>query len=1128
MSQVPINLPFEQLSSYEKPMLLLTQALDNEMTTRGVMQTLVDVDGLSPKERDLLTDRLKEKIGRNAITDSAIDIITNPFVLLMAVTSPVGGQALSRTGKAIFDMSERFSPFVKEQGGMHSALGILAPMQKFQGTSLTPAVQAMTKGVDTMERQMLETVSTPLARVLERHGLETLNFSGITDPAKQAKAKELSDTLWASLEGLDREVVQITPRIKDGALKFAKKTRARQVIADLDEEVARRGLTELRDAMRKAMDDRRMALFGNEAASAKAGKFVADEQKMLRIWQGLRYGIGSDTATRGTGAHIAAMMLGPEVSQAIETGALAADDFYGVIRKIVDSQPTHYMPRNVIDMKGAVSKTQLLEQRRSRTLVATGASLSRSGGTPHWDPDDLEGVFKMFGATEEGQKALSATRRRIQKTLDKGGVARTYRINAQESLSRYFRDTGVTHALYVQTVEDLPRLAQRIKDTRGMAKPEKVKALEAVTPRLAQMDGRTSLAKVLHDEHYLLEDRFAKEALEVIVRQATGAQKVEHVATHMALIKAKEGAQALLDSPVGGALKGSGKWGQGIYDRMKGFANTEMSFGEAKGFSGALARYFYVTHLGLNLASVTMNMMQPLLLASTYGGLGNVANGYKKAFAELGGYIQERVGKYGVRALNDVEHMALINKHFKFSNVDGENLIQIGRDTFSTLDSVGYKGDALAGAVRRESYFFDYPMKMFEKAEWLNRSVAAHSVESAYNAAGRNLSKGSADYYRMLSDVDEMVSGTQFGGSALNTPLAFQGVGPLGRFGNNPLARQFLGFPLRSTTALTYQSARLGDRGAVKGITQDLIRGMGVSAIFYELGKNTFGADLSQGLFGASLTQLAGGERFFQDGNEYIPIPPIVDIPVNIVRGVLDSGQRELLQNNIPRLVPGGIAISRAMGMLPDLPDSPVFGLPGALQKTYVDFRQRTPEGMVAVYKADGTLIDYQSPGMLFSKMLGVDMGRFKETGDFDGFMLKNREQIVEYRRRAIQALLSNEIPKMQAVKSEFKRRYGMDLTISKEQLDDAMKNRLVTRSERILDRIPPDQRPMFQAMAASRAENLGVGAEGIAGADTARERMQSRRINALPLTEDQQQVMAEEAYRAEGRKRAMESFQGY
>jgi hypothetical protein len=1117
MSQVPMNLPFEQLTSYEKPMVLLTQALDNELTVRGALQTLADSDGLSPKERDLFTDRLKNRVGRNAVTDTVIDIVTNPFVLLMAATTPVGGQALSRTGKAIFDMAERFSPMVKEQGGLHAALGLLAPMQLFRGTALTPAVNAVTKGVGDLERQMLDTVGEPLRKVLEKHGLESLNHEMVRDPAKKDLAKRMNHALHASLNGMDKEYKSaraFLKKKKDGTWRMGMKETdvPRLVAQDMDQEIGRLGLTELRDAYRKALRDRYIKTHGDEAASAVAGKFVPDEQKLLRQVQGVKMGFKADGVLRGTGSEVTAMLMGPEVAMALSKGEIAEDQVMGFLKTIIEKHPEFYLPRNVIDVKGARSMADVLEQRRSRSLVATGSTLSRSSTLGNWDPDDLKEVYGMFGSTEAGEKMLAASQRKVQKMLDRGRVVRTYRVNAQESLSRYFRDTGFTHALYVQTADQFPMVQQAIKDTRGMAKPEKVKAMEGQLYRSPLMDDRKSLAQLLQEEHYLLEDRFAKESLEVVLRGAAGVQKVEHVATHMALIRGKEALGRMLESPIGKAMQKAGKWGQGLHDRLKGVVDSELSFGEAKGISGALARYFYVTHLGLNLSSVTMNMMQPLLMASTWGGLGNVMKAYTAAFKEMGGYISERVGKYGFKALTDEQHGDLIRKHFKYANVDGENLVQIGRDSFSTLDNISYKSEGLAGVARKESYFYDYPMKLFEKAEWLNRNVAAHTVENLYRGKGIDISKGSEGYLRMLRDVGENVSATQFGGSTLNTPMMFQGVGPFGRLGNNPLMRQFLSFPVRSVTSLTFDSPRLGGRGFVKGVGQDFVRGMGTSAIFYEIGKNTFGVDLSQGLYGSSLTQVVGGDRFFQDGNEYIPIPPVVDIPVNIVRGMLDPGQRELLQNNIPRLIPGGIALSRTLNLMPNLPESPVFGLPGALQKTYVDFKQRTPDGMVAVFKADGTLVDYQSPGMIFAKQLGVDMGKFRETGDFDGYLLKNREQIVEYRRRAIQALLSNEIPKMRSVQAEFERRFGIKLTISKDQLDEAMKNRVVSRTERIMDRMPPELRSQYQAMAAGRAEHLGLQSEDITGAETARQRMQNRRIEARPLTVEQQQIMQQES----------------
>lgn len=1121
MSQVPMNLPFEQLASYDKPQLLLTQALDNELTVRGALQTLVDTDSLTPNERDLFTTRLKERIGRNPITDSVVDIVTNPFVLLMMVTSPVAGAALSRTGKAIFDVGERYSPFVKEQGGLLAALGLLAPTQLFKGTALTPAVQAFTKGVDQMEKQMLDTVADPLRKVLERHGLQSLNPEKVADAAKKAKALELNQLLWASLEGADQanRVVKYRALEEDGKWVLKKVmdgTTGPLVTADLKAVAEREGMTDVIEAFRKARDDRRMALFGNAAESARQGKFVADEQKLLRSWQGIRMGHSGSGALAGTGADMAATILGPEVTEQILAGTIGRQEILQGLREMIENQPANYMPRNIIDIVGEnVPMDRLLEQRRSRALVATGSTLTRMTSAGVYHPEDLRGVFSRFGMTEDGAKLLQDTEKKLKALKDKGDQARVYRINAQESLSRYFRDTGVTHALYVQTVDDLPMLSQRIKDTAGTMKPEKVAQLQQQFGDNPLLDGRQSLAEVFYRQHYALEDRFAKEALEVMLRGAVGSQKVEHVATHMAILQGKRGIRTMLDSGIGKAMKDSGSWGKGLYQKFDEMANAELTFGEAKGMSGQLARYFYVTHLGLNLGSVTMNMMQPLLYASVYGGLGNVMKAYTQAFKEMGSYVKERIGTYGFKALTDEQHRDLIAKHFKYANADGDNLIQIGRDTFSTLDSISYKSQALAGVNRKESYFFDYPMKLFEKAEWMNRNVAAYSVENAYRKAGIDVARGTPGYQRMLSDVGEMVGATQFGGSTLNTPLAFQGVGPFGRLGNNPLFRQFLSFPLRTLTTLAYDSPRFMDRGVFKGIGQDFIRGMGISAVFYEAGKNTFGADLSPGLFGASLTQAVGGDRFFQDGNEYIPIPPVVDIPMNLIRGALDPGQRDLLQNNIPRLIPGGIAASRVMGLLPNLMETPLFGLPGSLQKTYIDPKQRTEDGRIAVFKGDGTLIDYQNPGQIFAKALGVDMGTFGQTADFDGFLLKNREQIVQYRQQAIQALLGNDIPKMQAVRAEFKRRYGMDLTISKDQLDQAIKNRTVSRTERILDRMPPDQRQMFQQMAAGRAAEMGLEPEAITGADTARQRMEARRIEALPTLNPEQQA-------------AFASFQGF
>lgn len=1134
--------PFEPITVYDKPNVLLTQLVDGEFTKRGALQTLVDADGLSPQERDSYVTRLKEGVGRNVLTDTLIDTLTNPFVLLLAVTTPVGGSMLSRAGQSIFSRSARFSPFLKEQGGLHGVLGMLSPTVLFQGTGITPAIQSFGKGVKALEEEMLTTVTPHLSAVLKKHGLNSLNPEKVSDPAKKALVEEISFALHASLEGLHKTRTMVRGRLKGtfaddfaGKKKISKAQKVELLVTETEipamiqtnpeDAIQRLGLGDLRDAFKQATDVRRVRMFGKDDVFAKTGKFEADDQKLLRQLEGMKLGYTESGALSGSGSGFAAGLMGPEMEAAMRAGKVSPTDMLVNLRKVIDGQSKNYVPRNLIESVGERSIPLMMEQKRSSAFMASGAALHRSSRHGAYAPEDMRKMFGYFGATDDGIKSVMASEKMLKAVVARGDTAKVFRINPFEAMNRHFRDTGISHGLFVQTVSGSPRTAQAIKDTMGQWNPEKAAELGRILPQSAIMDGEVSIGKALYQQHFMLEGNQAKEALEVVLRQSTGRTKIEHAVSHMAMVSARGAMNKFLDSPVGKILSESGPWGKQTFDKLKHSVTQPLGFGEAKSAAGTLAKYFYVTHLGLNMASVAMNTMQPFLLASVYGGLPNVLKGYKEAFKEMGGYMSERVSKYGVRSLNDLEHSGLITKHFKFANVEGENLMNIGRDVFQSLDEVSFSTAGLNRIGRKESYFFDYPMKLFEKAEWINRSVAAHSVEAGYLAAGRKVTKGSEDYYRMLTDVDAMVGSTQFGGSIVNTPMAFLGQGPLGRAGNNPLMRQFLSFPVRSVTGVSYQSGMLGDRGAA-GVGMDLLRGMGISAIMYEAGKNILKADLSPALFESSMTQLVGGDRFFQDGNEYIPIPPVIDIPVNLLRGILDPGQRELLQNTVPRMIPGGIALSRSINLLPNLSDNPLTALGGSLQKTYVDWEgPRTQEGYVGVFKGDGTLIDYASPGSIVAKSIGLDLGSWKSTADFDGFLIKNRDQIVEYRRRMVQALMNNEVGKATGVRDEFQKRFGIPLTVTKAQLDEAYKSRSVSRSERMLDRMPPDIRPQFLDAAKSRAEQMNLTPDDLANTGSSKARAFDRRLDAVQLDPETVQSMQQLVAQDKANKAASEGF---
>lgn len=552
----------------------------------------------------------------------------------------------------------------------------------------------------------------------------------------------------------------------------------------------------------------------------------------------------------------------------------------------------------------------------------------------------------------------------------------------------------------------------------------------------------------------------------------------------------------------------------------------EMTPGAGKTAAGKLARYLYVTHLGANMSSAMINLMQPWLLGGSWLGSGNLLKGYKEAIGELGNYMKYRSTE-AFKRLTDVEKAAVTKKFFKYADVDGEDLLGIVRTWEETLDNVSKTGSPLGRAVKKESLFLDYPMKAFEKAEWLNRSVMAHAVEAAYKGAGRNIAKGTEEYTRMLGDVRRMVQETQFGGDVMNTPLMFLGQGPFGRVFNNPLARQFLPFGVRSLTGALLMPSRIGagERSLVGGTAVkhvspfvDVARGFGISALIYEIGKNTLGADLSPGLFASSLTQLVGNERFVQDGQDWLPIPPVASIPINVLKGVA-GGDYELLQRTVPRMLPGGIALSRAIGVLPDLPNYDLLaGLPGSLQKTYADWRNPTPDGHVAVYKGDGTLIGYYRGTELIARGLGVDMNKFRDTGDLDNYINRQREEMADYRRQAAAAFLSNDYSKGEAIRSEFQRRFGMPLVMTKDQLRQSLKARQLPRTERVLQMLPADARPLYRAMvASSTTQRTNLSQEQILGG-----------VQSPQLTPDLLKRLEEEAQLRTSSTPAFNSFGGF
>ena len=543
---------------------------------------------------------------------------------------------------------------------------------------------------------------------------------------------------------------------------------------------------------------------------------------------------------------------------------------------------------------------------------------------------------------------------------------------------------------------------------------------------------------------------------EIAVPNAIGNAGSEMVAVYNAHVQSKAAAGWFADSMLGKAIeKFGGKNGKGFIENMRemGDFNSDRKIGSP--FDG-MAKYLYATHLGLNVSSMLMNMTQPLLLAGTVGSPATVLKAYGTAAGEMLTYAKKRAA-LGLRFITPDEKLKLVRESFKHAEHIG-----IGPDIFQAMDS--HLASMGTGKWDRAQ---ELMLKGFEKTEWFNRSVASHILEGAYKAAGRT----AADPH-FATDLQRFVLQTQFGQNDLNTPIMFQ-RGIL----NNRLLRQFFTFPLRSLTGATWVFPRMNEDGnAWKGAANVFFRGMGMGAIAYEVGKGMLGADLSRGLFAGSLTGLLGGDRVLdKDTPSALSLPPVAQIPMDFIKGVAGDDSR-LMMSAVARLVPGGVAINRAMGALPEMPRSGVGGFPGSLQQQFVGWHEMGPDGLVPVYRGDGALIEYKSPASIVAKALGADLGQWKEQGELDGWLVKQKPQIDGMRHEFMRAMGANEFGRAAKIRAEFEKRFKVPLTVSNAQAMAYARSRVTSRTERVLNALPGDVRGAYgQAVA---------GAGGVPGVD--------------------------------------------
>ena len=118
---------------------------------------------------------------------------------------------------------------------------------------------------------------------------------------------------------------------------------------------------------------------------------------------------------------------------------------------------------------------------------------------------------------------------------------------------------------------------------------------------------------------------------------------------------------------------------------------------------------------------------------------------------------------------------------------------------------------------------------------------------------------------------------------------------------------------------------------------------------------------------------------------------------------------------------------------------------------------------MVPVYNTDGRFMGQYPTSDVVLRAFGADLGRFGNPQELSQFLLKNRDAIREGRRQYIAAVLGNNMSAAKRVKVDFEKRFGMPLTVTQDQMKQAVKLREESVVGRTLETMDVTARDMYK-----------------------------------------------------------------
>lgn len=730
---------------------------------------------------------------------------------------------------------------------------------------------------------------------------------------------------------------------------------------------------------------------------------------------------------------------------------------------VLGDKRSHYLPTalhkgdmgQVIEQKWLAHQLALSEKEFGRAAVGSverrlGGAALRSDSALLPNPTQLEAFPEFLNTKGMAQLRKAVANRDLiavkvgDTTVDLPAV---YSLGLGEGVSRYVSQMAATHGWTVKGFK-----YHGTKLSHGSIIAQEVEALQA--------SGKTGAARAnLVNNTYIPLGKGLLTPKQAMAAQQWGAT-MDWTVGHLTS-----------DTGIGRLLNktpGVKKW---LLESVK----NDRGPLSLQNISGGAAGWLYIGTLGANAGSATLNLMQNFLTTAPLIGPQATLEGMKRVFSKAQKFYHLR-RKTG----NFQKAIAETFPEYAASGTAGHSLADE-----AVRASFEYSWHAAQTAPRgRWGQGFDrmkqYLMSLFSYTEQFNRLTA---FEGAMWKGAREGMKGR----ELQMAARDVVAKTQF----------MQGVETTPQFlvEKNPLIRQYLQFPSKMLEFVTDTAVSSGS-GAQAGWAGrnwgTLGRTLAASGIIYEGGK-AMDLDLSGGLLTGSLPVPRSNSPF----GVFPFVPPAVALGGSMVEAAI-KGEVAPLQRSLPMLVPGGLAMARYAGFVPGRMGQ---RMGQVLGRHYADYDQRTPDGRIAVFSKQGSLVGYESAGEIIMKGTGIPGAgiNIRSESEHIQMLLKNRDRIREARNAYLNAMYLNDADRMMKIREEFERAYGMRLEIKESHIKAMQLKRTVPRLERVLQTMPPEMRQQFAqiiqtAVFAQGSQFLGID-PSLLGVGS----LQSRRGQRLP-----------------------------